>query len=62
MKDEIFWGNLQGILKCGKWTLSLEEASALLQVYQEAIKRSKPPEIKIDEAPIKPIKKEKAKK
>lgn len=39
MKDDIFYGNLLGLLKQGKWTLSLEEASALLQIFQEVKKR-----------------------
>lgn len=54
MKDDIFWGNLKGILKRGKWEVSLEEASALVAIYQEAIRRSEP--IKPQEIdPIKPI-------
>lgn len=39
MKDDIFYGNLLGLLRQGKWTLSLEEASALLQIFQEVKKR-----------------------
>jgi hypothetical protein len=54
LKDDIFWGNLQGILKRGRWEVSLEEASALVAIYQESIKRSKPPEASIVEPPIRP--------
>ena len=42
MKDEIFWGNLKGLLKTGKWNLSLEEASALLLIFKEVEIRSQP--------------------
>lgn len=42
MRDEIFYGNLLGLLKSGKWSLSITEASALLQIYQEAERRLKP--------------------
>lgn len=58
MDDKIYWGNLQGLLKRGKWTLSLEEASALVQIYQETVRRGEPMKIS-DPEPIKPIKKEK---
>jgi hypothetical protein len=54
MKDEIFWGNILGLLKKGRWTLSLEEASALCEIYHEANKRSKPSVMKVaDPNPIK---------
>lgn len=42
MRDEIFWGNLIGLLKTGKWSLSVSEAGALLQIIAEAEKRSRP--------------------
>jgi hypothetical protein len=42
-------------LKQGKWTLSLQEASALLQIYQEIERRMKG-EVEIKEK-IEPIKK-----
>ena len=63
MADDIFWGNLLGLLKKGKWYLSLEESSAFIQVYQEAVTRSKPPLVS-DLSPItkQKIKKEKVKK
>lgn len=63
MKDEIYYGNLAGILKTGRWSLNLEEASALLKIFQETQNRIKPADqIKvIDPEPIKgkpkPIKK-----
>ena len=58
MKDEIFWGNLKGLLKTGKWNLNLEESSALVQIYQEVVRRSQPPVLKIkDMEPIKKVKK-----
>jgi hypothetical protein len=61
IKDDIFYGNLKGLLKTGKWTLSLTEASALLQVYQECERRLNPPLVKPIEEPIKnPSKKKKS--
>lgn len=62
MKDNIFLGNVLGLLKNGKWTLSLEEASALIQVTQECKKRYDESlgKIKIsDPDPIKKIKHDK---
>lgn len=56
MKDDIFWGNLIGLLKSGKWNLNLEESNALIQIYQEAVRRSQPLTIK-DQEPIKKAKK-----
>jgi hypothetical protein len=57
MKDEIFWGNLKGLLKNGKWSLSLEESSALLLIYKEVEERSRPPVVKEMKDPIKVEKK-----
>lgn len=64
MKDEIFLGNLQGILQQGKWTLSLQEASALISIYEEVVKRRKAlTELSVESAePIKKSKKQEANK
>jgi hypothetical protein len=48
MEDKIFWGNLLGILKTGKWSLTLEESAALVQIYQETLKRSKPEQVSVE--------------
>ena len=42
MKDDIYYGNLKGLLAKGRWSLNLEEASALVSLYQETEKRMKP--------------------
>lgn len=42
MRDDIFWSNLLGLLKLGKWNLTLAEATALQQIYDEVKKRSEP--------------------
>jgi hypothetical protein len=60
MKDDIFWGNLLGLLKHGKWQMSLEEASAFIQVYQEAARRSRPVSMSVTNPS--PIKESKGKK
>lgn len=57
MRDDIFWGNLIGLLKKGKWVMSSEEAFALVAIIQEAEKRSKPLEVKAEMK--EPIKKKK---
>lgn len=56
MKDDIFWGNLLGILKLGKWNLSGDEMLAFAAVYEEAERRSKPPAPTVKEEPIKKAK------
>jgi len=59
MRDDIYYGNLKGLLKRGKWSLSLDEAQALVAIYQEVDKRSLPPaplDLKTTD-PITPIKK-----
>ena len=65
MRDEIFWGNLIGLLKTGKWTMNLQEVEAFVQVYQEAAKRSRPLPLEsvaeVKPAPIEKPKKEKVK-
>ena len=58
MKDGIYFGNLKGILQKGRWSLNLEEASALVSIYQETDKRSRPDELKIvDDKPVTQAKK-----
>lgn len=43
IRDEIYYGNLLGLFKTGKWTVSVAEAAALIQMYQETERRLKPP-------------------
>lgn len=52
MKDEIFWGNLIGLLKNGKWSLNGQEANAFAQIYEECLIRSRPILIKEKSEPI----------
>jgi hypothetical protein len=61
MKDEIFLGNVLGLLKNGKWTLSLEEASALIQIFQECKLRLEESKNKLKISDPEPIKKGKSK-
>lgn len=42
MKDEIFYGNLLGLLKRGRWSLSVEESQALLAITKEVEARLAP--------------------
>lgn len=42
MRDEIYYGNLLGLLKNGKWSLSVAEAAALIQIIQETERRRNP--------------------
>jgi hypothetical protein len=60
MKDEIFWGNLLGLLKRGRWNLGLEESQALVAIFMEAERRSRPPVLAPQEVKP-PIKKDKEK-
>ena len=53
MKDSIYYGNILGLLKMGKWSLNLNESSALVQLAEETQRRLNPPEIKPKEEPIK---------
>jgi len=57
MRDEIFWGNLIGLLKRGTWTLSYQESQALVAVVMEAEKRSRPLPIIVEEKPEPIVKK-----
>jgi hypothetical protein len=52
MRDEILYGNIQGLLKTGKWTMNLAEAVALVQIVQELDRRLKPPVVSQVEPPI----------
>lgn len=60
MRDEIFWGNLIGLLKTGKWNLGAMEAQAFSAVFDECVKRSKPiqPIPKTEPIKVPPSKKE----
>jgi hypothetical protein len=53
MRDEIFHGNLLGLLKTGKWNMNLSEAVALVQIVQELNRRLAPPVPVPVEEPIK---------
>lgn len=59
MRDEIFYGNLMGLLKTGKWTMNASESAALIQILQEIDRRLKPPSVVKDIAPV--IKEKRAK-
>jgi hypothetical protein len=52
MRDEILYGNVLGLLKTGKWNMSLSEAVALVQIVQELDRRLKPPVVTPIEEPI----------
>ena len=60
MRDEIFYGNLLGLLKTGKWNMNLSEAVALVQIVQELNRRLAPPVPVEMKEPIKNNKKVKA--
>jgi hypothetical protein len=57
LKDEIFLGNLRGLLKQGRWSLNLTEATALVQIFQEVDRRLDPQMKVVDTGPIKQNKK-----
>jgi hypothetical protein len=57
LKDEIFLGNLRGLLKQGRWSLNLTEATALVQIFQEVDRRLDPQMKVVDTEPIKQNKK-----
>lgn len=52
MRDEIFYGNLKGLLSQGKWTLTAKEAVALISIIQELDRRLKPPAVVPVEEPL----------
>jgi hypothetical protein len=59
INDGVYYGNVLGLLKTGKWNISASEASALVQIIQETERRLKPPSVE----PVKePITKDKVKK
>ena len=59
IKDDIFYGNLLGLLKQGKFNLSTVEAITLVQLIQELERRLRPPVPLIQEVkdPMNKIKK-----
>lgn len=52
MTDSIYYGNILGLLKTGKWSLSLAEAEAVVALAQETRKRLEPPKAEAKEAPL----------
>lgn len=57
MTDSIYYGNILGLLKTGKWSLNLREAEAVVALAIETEKRLNPKvEVKSPE-PIKKVKK-----
>jgi len=57
INDDIFYGNLKGLLRTGKWNMNAAEAVALVQIIQEIDRRQQPPVITPKEEPIKKAKK-----
>lgn len=60
MRDEIYYGNLLGLLKLGRWNLGVEESKAMLAVVNETdirLKALKTPVVIADKK--EPIKQEK---
>ena len=53
MKDEVYYNNLLGLLKLGRWTLNVEESNALVELYKETMRRLQPPEVKEKQEVIK---------
>ena len=45
IKDDVFYGNILGLLKQGKFNLSATEAIALVQIVQELERRRTPPPV-----------------
>jgi hypothetical protein len=63
IKDDVYYGNVLGLLKTGKWNISASEASALVQIIQETERRLKPPSVEPVKEPIKDlVKQDKVKK
>ena len=65
MDDKVFYGNLLGLLKKGRWSLDLGEATALIALKQELEKRYEGKFEVIDKEPIKkpqPVRKKRVKK
>lgn len=61
IRDDIYYGNLLGLLKTGKWTVNVAESAALIQIYQETERRLKPPLTSVVTEPIKNPEKKKKK-
>lgn len=61
INDDIFYGNLLGLLKIGKFNLTTTEAITLVQLIQELERRRKPPTPLVEEIkdPLNKIKKAK---
>lgn len=53
MNDNIFYGNLIGLLKSGRWSLNLQEASALVALFEECQNRIAQPLVNEKKEPIK---------
>lgn len=53
IKDDIFYGNILGLLKTGKWQMGAKEAVALVQIIEECDRRLKPPVIQPVKEPVK---------
>lgn len=63
IKDAIYYGNILGLLKTGKFNISASEAAALVQLIQETERRLQPPSVEPVKEPVKDmVKKEKANK
>lgn len=62
MDDKVFYGNILGLLKKGRWSLDLDEASALVLLSQECKKRYEGKIEVIDNEPIKEASPQKKKK
>lgn len=56
MKDSIYYGNILGLLKTGKWSLNLTEANAIVALAIETEKRLNP---QVEASSPEPIKKAK---
>lgn len=48
MSDEVYYNNLLGLLKIGRWSLSVEEASVIVELYKETAKRLQANNVKKD--------------
>lgn len=57
MTDSIYYGNILGLLKTGKWSLNLREAEAVVALAIETEKRLNPKVEVTNPEPIKKVKK-----
>lgn len=62
MDNKVFYGNILGLLKKGRWSLDLSEASALVALSQECQKRYEGKIEVVDPEPIKTPTQKKARK